>query len=106
MQNNNINGVLEKRLCTGCGTCSLICPQGAIKMQDDSEGFKAPIVESEKCNGCGRCKRHCHAIKSTKKYSSKISMCLIAQNKEKKIAKKSASGGAFVGMAIEFLQLL
>lgn len=33
--------------CCGCGVCAVVCPKGCIIMQEDDEGFKAPIIDSE-----------------------------------------------------------
>ena len=33
--------------CTGCGACFAICPQKAIKMEEDEEGFLYPVVNKE-----------------------------------------------------------
>ena len=45
--NSNINFV-SKNDCSGCSACSNICPQHAITMLPDSEGFKYPCIDEGK----------------------------------------------------------
>ncbi len=49
-QHSNINPVVKKKLCIGCGECLDWCAQGAISIVDE----KARI-DPEKCIGCGEC---------------------------------------------------
>lgn len=41
--------------CLGYGTCSRVCPFGAISMTDDS----LPYVDLTKCTGCRKCEQAC-----------------------------------------------
>ena len=41
--------------CLGYGTCSRVCPFGAITMS--AEGL--PVVDITKCTGCGKCEQAC-----------------------------------------------
>ena len=43
--------------CTGCGTCRLLCPGGAIMPGADGVG----VVRHEYCTGCGVCATVCPA---------------------------------------------
>lgn len=31
--------------CTGCGLCSVVCPEDAISMHENEEGFLYPVIE-------------------------------------------------------------
>ena len=42
--------------CTGCGTCELVCPYGAIRV--DLDELKASTMEVL-CKGCGSCAASC-----------------------------------------------
>ena len=55
---------LDKKKCTGCTACANVCPQNAIKMEMDNEGFLSPQISIDKCVGCSLCVKHCHAINS------------------------------------------
>ncbi len=50
----------DKKLCTACGACASICPQDAIALVLDSEGFRYPEVDTRLCMDCGLCERVCH----------------------------------------------
>lgn len=45
--------------CSGCSACSCGCPQAAIHMVLNSEGFYRPSVLEGACNGCMLCLKHC-----------------------------------------------
>ena len=52
-------------LCTGCGVCANVCPQGVIKLNENS---KAEVADYESCMECGACQLNCEygAIEVTK----------------------------------------
>ena len=56
----NINE-LNPEKCTGCGACYNICPQKAITMQLNEEGFWSPHIDMSKCVDCGLCYNRCPA---------------------------------------------
>ena len=57
---NNVEEVIQKGLCTGCGTCEGICPQNAIKMIiNQSEGIYLPQLNQAQCDNCGICLNIC-----------------------------------------------
>ena len=51
--------------CTGCGTCSYVCPIGAIAMEEDDCGFVYPRIAESECIHCDKCLRSCHMSNST-----------------------------------------
>lgn len=55
---DNIAGVVKDGLCTGCGTCTGVCPKGAIRMEI-SQGLFLPKINVEKCASCGLCLKCC-----------------------------------------------
>lgn len=55
---NNIE-LLDKKDCTGCLACYNICPQNAISLKVNYEGFYEPDVDSDKCINCGICTKTC-----------------------------------------------
>lgn len=47
------NICIDHSLCNNCGTCSKVCPYGAIT------NIPAPVVDQKKCYGCWSCYNHC-----------------------------------------------
>ncbi|MDR0900656.1 MAG: coenzyme F420 hydrogenase subunit gamma [Methanobrevibacter sp.] len=46
--------IVNKALCTGCGTCAMACQTRAIKMLEGR-----PEVNKDRCIKCGVCNTHC-----------------------------------------------
>lgn len=61
----------RKEDCCGCTACYAICPQQAIKMVEDEEGFEYPKIDEKMCIGCGMCLKVC-PIKASKNESKRI----------------------------------
>lgn len=49
-QHSNVNPVIKRKLCIGCGECLDWCAQGAISIVD-----KKSRIDPERCIGCGEC---------------------------------------------------
>lgn len=49
----------RKEECCGCTACFAVCPQKAIRMQEDEEGFDYPVIDVDKCVQCKMCIRVC-----------------------------------------------
>lgn len=45
--------------CCGCTSCYSICPQKAIFMVEDEEGFEYPKIDESKCVCCYKCVNVC-----------------------------------------------
>jgi len=54
---------LENNLCTGCAACENICPEDAIRLSWDRDGFSHPVIDQDKCINCGKCSRVCPVLK-------------------------------------------
>jgi formate hydrogenlyase subunit 6/NADH:ubiquinone oxidoreductase subunit I len=49
----------RKEECCGCTACYSSCPQFAISMVEDEEGFLYPEINSTLCVKCGICLKVC-----------------------------------------------
>lgn len=49
----------QRSECCGCSACAFACPQDAIAMEPDEEGFDYPVVDAATCIGCSRCVDAC-----------------------------------------------
>ena len=95
------NTVADKNImCTGCGACANLCHFEAISMQQDSEGFRKPVVDYDKCTGCGICASKCPVLNP--KYSNNTDPACNAFMAEDEIRAVSSSGGAFT-VAAEYI---
>ncbi len=56
----NIQQIVSRKLCLGCGTCYCICPNSAITIGlDQKSGIFKPKVNDKLCNYCGICIKIC-----------------------------------------------
>jgi len=84
--------------CTGCRACEQLCPHTAIDFRQDDEGFWTPIINQSLCVDCGLCAAKCpqnRQVNSNLPVATKA-----ARLKDDSILFKSASGGAFAGIAL------
>ncbi len=92
--------ITDKTKCCGCTACASKCPKEAIKMVEDEEGFKYPIIDLEKCINCGLCEKVCpynNEYKNKKIFNESIAYG--GWNKDEEIRKISTSGGIFTSIA-------
>ena len=54
---NVVTLALDEDKCTGCGTCTEVCPHGVFALVDGT----AVIVDRDACMECGACARNCPA---------------------------------------------
>ena len=91
----------DKSKCCACTACKSICPQNAIEMKEDEEGFLYPSINMDKCVNCGLCKKVCPVL--NKNNNLKEQHAFIFQNKDDLIRRQSTSGGAFSAIAEEII---
>lgn len=92
----------DKKDCCGCAACLNICPGGAIAMKPDEYGFMYPAVDDDKCIGCGLCDKACNY--KNRKEPLTLGETYAAMAVDKKLLKKSASGGIFAAVAENILK--
>lgn len=90
---------VEKKLCTGCSACVASCPQNAISMIKNKEGFEYPVVEKDKCVDCKLCSKICPIGKNMICDVSIKRKYYAVKNKNDDVRRKSASGGVFSAIA-------
>lgn len=95
---------ISKKVCTGCGACSNICPKKAIKMLEDETGFKYPIIDNDLCVNCGLCKKTCPIMQEIHNKKSEKPEVYAAWSKDKDIRFNSTSGGAFTEIAKQIIK--
>lgn len=86
--------------CSGCTACMHSCPEGAIQMVPDMEGFLYPKVNQERCKDCGACIAVCpfHDRYDTKD-NFNVPLVFAAKHKVDEIRETSTSGGLFTAIS-------
>jgi len=90
-------------VCTGCAACVSICPQKAIAMVPDSEGFSQPWIDSSKCIECGLCRKTCPVLMAPAK-NHDSPKCFAFKTKDRELLRSSSSGGAFTELALPVIR--
>lgn len=88
--------ICEKNKCTACGACEQICPQNAVQMSFDENGFFYPRIDDSKCIQCKQCIRVCHNNNVLEVTPASFYM---GTHKDIDVLKKSSSGGAFTALS-------
>ncbi len=91
----NVNELVGKSECSGCGACVNSCPHGAITLLHDDEGFLSPVVDKGKCTDCSKCVVNCPYLYCRYDTSVDKINCYIAISKNEEERTKSSSGGIF-----------
>ena len=119
IMNTTIEQVLKDELCTGCGTCSALCPEEAIELViNENKGIYVPKLDEEKCKACEICYKVCpgHTIdfkqlnleifgkESEDAFVGNYLNCYIGHATNRKIRYNSSSGGLVTQLLIFALE--
>jgi coenzyme F420 hydrogenase subunit beta len=61
---DTVKGVVDWRMCLGCGACAYICPERKIELVDVLSHGVRPLVANEKCGRCRDCLKVCPAYEN------------------------------------------
>ena len=90
------------RDCCGCTACMNACPNAAIEMKEDFEGFCYPELDKSRCIECGACEKVC-PILNPSKLPDKIHRCVVSRHNTLDVLEESTSGGFMDALAEHIL---
>ena len=85
--------------CTGCLACYNACNKDAIQLRFDEEGFIRPVIKSNLCVECGACVKACPVITPVEPENKEPIKAYAAWSRDKRIVRRSSSGGFFSTIA-------
>ena len=102
-----VEQIYDRGLCTGCGTCSGVCPVNCITMRITDDGLYAPDINDKICTKCGLCFDVCPGVSvdfhdlnkhifqkiSTDMFLGNSIKCYLGYSTDEEILKNSTSGG-------------
>lgn len=94
-----MNNMVPVENCTGCSACHFRCPQDAISMVEDGEGFLYPQVDPIECNSCGLCIQVCPVQTVSAVQSTEVPTVYAGWTNDRELLRQSSSGGAFSEIA-------
>lgn len=97
--------LMRNYFCTGCGACVNKCPQNAIKLYPDKQGFLKPQIDDNRCVNCSLCVDVCPTtMLRTGQETPDTAVKCFAAWADDGIRKESSSGGAFTVFAQNILE--
>lgn len=88
--------------CSGCAACYNVCPNGAITMKEDDEGFLYPEINEKLCTNCLICEKVCQIYNDNNKNAENPDCYALAQYDAERM--KSSSGAIFPLMAQRIIE--
>ncbi|MCL2544295.1 MAG: Coenzyme F420 hydrogenase/dehydrogenase, beta subunit C-terminal domain [Clostridia bacterium] len=88
--------VRDVATCTGCGACRAACAFGALRFENDAEGFFYPRIDAARCTDCGACRVACPVDRAQ---AVPWLSAVAARCTDEGIRAASSSGGVFTVLA-------
>jgi len=106
----NVQKMLDKKICCGCGACSVICPESCIDFVYGRR-YNFPIVDQSKCTNCSKCMKVCSGAylldddydESKSNKFNKDNDCYLAHSPDDEIRLDSSSGGFITALILHLI---
>jgi len=105
-----VQAVVDKKVCCGCGACSVICPASCIEFVY-GERYNFPRIDMERCVHCGKCLEVCPSaflLEGTDpgfrdEPAKEPFDCYLIHSKDDGIRLDASSGGFITGMILHLM---
>lgn len=97
--NKELPQLASLKECTGCAACIDACHHNALSYVLESDGHYYVQLNKENCIRCKLCEHACPVVSHLQYSTSESSFFYAVWMKDLSIRKRSASGGAFSGIA-------
>jgi len=106
----SVDAVVKKKICCGCGACTVICPASCIELAY-GERYNYPRVGAEQCVQCGKCLEVCPSaflLRGTDpgfcdESAKALYGCCLIHSKDDGIRLDASSGGFITGMILHLM---
>lgn len=107
----SVQAVVDRKICCGCGACSVICPTSCIEFIYGKR-FNYPKIDAERCVQCGKCLEVCpsaYILKGTDPGFEDRPLeagydCYLIHSKDDGIRLDSSSGGFITGTILHLMK--
>lgn len=93
--------------CTGCGICSVACPQSCISVKRSEGGFFEAFVDESQCSNCGLCVKFCYKFFPFRVNTNKLPQPLSVHgvwSRDRDLINRCSSGGFATELARSLLK--
>ncbi len=110
-KNQSVAEVVRKRVCCGCGACTVVCPTSCIEFVYGNR-FNYPKVDTEQCIRCGKCLKVCPSAFLLKGNDpgypclteQKDLNCYLAHSPSDEVRLDASSGGGITGLILHLMK--
>lgn len=89
--------------CTACSACVSACPNHAVRLSRNKEGFLQAEIDAALCTDCGICRDVCHLNKIQPLRGNQMPVYYAGFSRDRENIEHSSSGGMFYELAKYFI---
>lgn len=108
---NNVQKLLDKKICCGCGACSVVCPESCIDFVYGKR-YNFPSVDQSRCTDCSKCMKVCSGSflldgdydESKSNTFDKDIDCYLIHSTDDEIRLDASSGGFITALILHLIE--